>query len=88
MFSPCLHGLHPGAPASSLSPKTCRLINDSKVPIGETMSQNISLSPVQGVPHQCQMTKTKKNMGETTVGVTEDRSLLQHRLFSLFDSFR
>ncbi len=56
MFSLCLHG----TPASSHSPKTCRLIGDSKLPIGVNVSVSGCLSlyvgpvtdwrPVQGVP--------------------------------------
>ena len=60
MFSPCQRGFPPGAPASSHSPKTCRLIGDSKLPVGVNVSVNGCLSlcvspvivwrPVQGVP--------------------------------------
>ena len=60
MFSPCMRGFSPGTPASSHNPKTCRLIGDSKLPVGVTVSVNGCLSvyvgpamdwrPVQGVP--------------------------------------
>ena len=64
MFSPCKRGFSPGTPASSHSPKTCkmgtRLIGYSKLTIGVTVSVNGCLSlcvgpvidwrPVQGVP--------------------------------------
>jgi len=60
MFSPCQCGFSPGAPASSHSPKTCRLIGDSKLSISVNVSVNGCLSlcvspvivwrPVQGVP--------------------------------------
>ena len=64
MFSPCQRGFSPGTPASSHSPKTCRLgtrlIGDSKLSVGVNVSVNGCLSlcvspaivwrPVQGVP--------------------------------------
>ena len=61
MFSSCQRGFSPGAPASSHSPKTCRLIGDSKLSVGVNVSVNgclsLCVSPemnwrlVQGVPH-------------------------------------
>ena len=64
MFSPCQRGFSPGTPASSHSPKTCRLgtrlIDNSKLSVGVNVSVNGCLSlcvspaivwrPVQGVP--------------------------------------
>jgi len=60
MFSLCQRGFPPGAPASSHSPKTCRLIGDSKLSVGVNVSVNGCLSlcvspvivwwPVQGEP--------------------------------------
>jgi len=44
MFSPCQRGFPPGAPASSHSPKTCRLIGDSKLSVGVNVSVNGCLS--------------------------------------------
>ncbi|KAL7383383.1 hypothetical protein ABVT39_009534 [Epinephelus coioides] len=44
MFSPCQCGFPPGAPASSHSPKTCRLIGDSKLSVGVNVSVNGCLS--------------------------------------------
>ncbi len=37
-FSSCLCGFSPGTPASSRNPKTCRLIGDSKLPVGVNVS--------------------------------------------------
>ncbi|XP_078026211.1 uncharacterized protein LOC117258684 isoform X1 [Epinephelus lanceolatus] len=64
MFSPCQRGFSPGTPASSHSPKTCRLgtrlIDNSKLSVGVNVSVNGCLSlcvspvivwrPVQVVP--------------------------------------
>ena len=48
MFSPCLRGFSPGTPASSHSPKTCRLgarlIGESKLSVGVSVSVNGCLS--------------------------------------------
>ncbi len=60
MFFSCLCGFSLGTPASSHNPKTCRLIGDSKLPVGVNVSVSACLSlyvspvidwrPVQGVP--------------------------------------
>jgi len=60
MFSLCQRGFSLGTPASSHSPKTCRLIGDSKLSVGVNVSVTGCLSlcvspvivwwPVQGVP--------------------------------------
>lgn len=65
IFSPCLRGFPLGALASSRNPKTCRLIGDSKLPVGGNVSVNGCLSlnnspvivwrPVQGVLAQSQL---------------------------------
>ncbi len=44
MFFPCLPGFPSGTPASSHSPKTCRLIGDSKLPVGVNVSVSGCLS--------------------------------------------
>ena len=48
MFSLCLSGFSPGAPASSHSPKTCklgfRLIGHSKLPVDVSVDGCLSLS--------------------------------------------
>ncbi len=40
----CLRGFSPGTPASSHNPKTCRLIGDSKLPVGVNVSVSGCLS--------------------------------------------
>ncbi len=42
VFFECLRRFPAGAPASSQSPKTCRLIGDSKLPVGVNVSVNTS----------------------------------------------
>ncbi len=43
MFSLCLRGFSPGTPGSSHNSKTCRLIGDSKLPVGVNMYEWLSV---------------------------------------------